>query len=61
MILKLSSDRLLKNGFEQDVKTGTAYSQEARRLYELDNEYKKQGIKLARMVRYQKQQASTAS
>ncbi|HEY5152620.1 MAG TPA: hypothetical protein VII55_01465 [Candidatus Saccharimonadales bacterium] len=60
MILKLYNDRLFKSGSRQDTKPGTVDSQATQRLYELDDQYEKQEIKLARVVRYKKRQAGQA-
>lgn len=57
MVMKLYNSRLFKSRSAQDAKSGDVYSQEAQRLYELDNEYEKQEARLARLVRYQKRQA----
>lgn len=63
MLLKLYKEDncLLKSDFEQDSTPIIVDSQEAQRLYELDDEYEKQEARLARVVRYQKQQAGNVN
>jgi|GEM_PF-5562737 len=60
MVIKLRNRRLFKSDGTQAVEPGTVYTQEAQRLYELDEEYEKQEARLARLVRYQKRQAGNA-
>ena len=60
MILKLHNRHLFKSRGTATAKSSTVYTQEAQRLYELDEEYEKQEARLARLVRYQKPQAGNA-